>query len=670
MKKADLYRSIDTIKQDKCLKEHIMQAVSEKEKAAPVKRPVFIPVMIALLMCLNFGMAAKLVIFNKSQVNMSEFKARASISSSRSTSQANDELLQDEISKLQKDLMETEKEHQKLEQEKLEQEINKQNEQNTQTIMNNAAFDDAKDKFLKESEYNLYEAVEEWTSDSLEQHKTALPYFLSISNKPNDQSQKYTFRRYVQYIYLEEGQSSSGYAYTNHEYIIGYEGGFEPENIVSVTESAYKNDNVDIQLLNSAYSKMLDNNVTDHEFLESRAVYIAEESFGITSSSCTISPEIYYMFPLDSSGSANVYLSCKSEVSAAFDADGNGGGSYSSYFILDKDGNDVTEEIEKSFDYYWDTTYIYMLSGYTIIPDIIGMTADEAETALTAAGLSLGTMTYEENTNNDPFKPGEIMSYTVDEMFQADSLNMALKGQKIDIVMCGDMMPYLAYKKLTDAIAVLESKDITDYEINYPNQENRMDDSSYYVVSTSPENGQILSGKHVVLYVDIPDSETIAELLGKAINLDASSDDYLRIYSSEETKNLIPDPKPAAETSLDLTELGLSGYENTVFYGRYYESLFYITSFKTTSKDICAIPYLKCGLDKYTVSYSVKTDYYENRLNNFIDIDEHDHTDGCPDGNTHDSYLIDYKHKQQQVYATIKMDNNKIKEIEATIDQS
>ena len=65
MKKTALYRSIDGIKPDDCLKEQILKAAEENDVVTVIKRPVFVPVMIALLLCLNVGMVAKLVIFNK-----------------------------------------------------------------------------------------------------------------------------------------------------------------------------------------------------------------------------------------------------------------------------------------------------------------------------------------------------------------------------------------------------------------------------------------------------------------------------------------------------------------------------------------------------------------------------------------------------------------------------
>ncbi len=667
MKKTDLYQSIDTIKQDKCLKKHIMQAVSEKEKAVPVKRPVFIPIMIAALICLNFGMAAKLVIFNKSQVNMSEFKARTSISSSQSTSPTDDESLQNaERKNLEKEAAQALEEKRKLLEEQLQRDQMEMNSEAVHAVMKQDEFNAAKEKFLNEFTDNQYKMVEEWTSDSLGHHEIIFPYISSVISQQNDQSQKYTFRRYVQYTSFVEGQTSSGndlfrYAYTNHEYIVGYEGGFDIENIVSVTESIYNGDNVDMQLLESAYSKMLDNNVTDYDALESRALRIAEENYGITSVGCNVSPEVFYMFPLTNSGDADVYLNCKSEVNAAFDDNRNGGGSYSFNFILDQDGNDVTEKVSKSFDYYWGTNYINESSDYTSIPNIIGMTVNEAEAVLSEAGLSLGTRTYKENPTNSSFKPGEIISYTFDNGISTENGNLVPLGQKIDIDVCGSMMPYLRNYSLDHALEILKSNSITDYEIVYPDKEQPSDNSSYYVTESSPERGEVVGEKHVVLYVDNPDTNTIVDLLGRAVNLDASSADYLKIYSPEETKNLITSDR-GTEWGMSLSDLGLDGYENTTFYGLYYGSLFYITSFKTTSKDIYAVPYLTCGLDDYTFSYSVNTDYYADKLNNLVEMQD---TNG---NNTSYSYTVDYNYKNNRIIATVKMENNKIKEIEASID--
>ena len=78
MNKKELYRSIEGIRQDRHLKERIIRATEEKDEITVIKRPIFIPVLIALLIVFNIGVAAKLVIFDKSQI-MNEFKPRSSL---------------------------------------------------------------------------------------------------------------------------------------------------------------------------------------------------------------------------------------------------------------------------------------------------------------------------------------------------------------------------------------------------------------------------------------------------------------------------------------------------------------------------------------------------------------------------------------------------------------
>lgn len=62
MNKKELYRSIEGIRQDRHLKERIIRAAEEKDEITVIKRPIFIPVLIALLIVFNVGVAAKLVI--------------------------------------------------------------------------------------------------------------------------------------------------------------------------------------------------------------------------------------------------------------------------------------------------------------------------------------------------------------------------------------------------------------------------------------------------------------------------------------------------------------------------------------------------------------------------------------------------------------------------------
>lgn len=81
MNKKELYRSIEGIRQDRHLKERIIRAAEEKDEITVIKRPIFIPVLIALLIVFNIGVAAKLVIFDKSQI-MNEFKPRSSLNRS------------------------------------------------------------------------------------------------------------------------------------------------------------------------------------------------------------------------------------------------------------------------------------------------------------------------------------------------------------------------------------------------------------------------------------------------------------------------------------------------------------------------------------------------------------------------------------------------------------
>ena len=61
MKKNELYRSIDSIKQDKSLKNRVMNAVETKDRIVVHKRPFFIPAAAAVLLAVNIAFVGSLI---------------------------------------------------------------------------------------------------------------------------------------------------------------------------------------------------------------------------------------------------------------------------------------------------------------------------------------------------------------------------------------------------------------------------------------------------------------------------------------------------------------------------------------------------------------------------------------------------------------------------------
>ena len=123
-------------------------------------------------------------------------------------------------------------------------------------------------------------------------------------------------------------------AYTNHEYIVGYDGeGFNDENIISVTESNTENNQADSSYMSKA-SKLIDDLLiadslekTGNEFLSR---YSDEDVIDSSVNVC----DLYFMFPLKESGYNNYYkdniiFKCEAAVNLA-----SFGGWISEYFSL------------------------------------------------------------------------------------------------------------------------------------------------------------------------------------------------------------------------------------------------------------------------------------------------------------------------------------------------
>ena len=216
MNKKELYRSIEGIRQDRHLKERIIRAAEEKDEITVIKRPIFIPVLIALLIVFNIGVAAKLVIFDKSQI-MNEFKPRSSLNGvlPDSTENASDNKSENGAGK----------------------------ETDESGVKN---FQEVKSDFLEELNVNTYMIAEEWDASEDYDPQNEIPFYLYSEYHESYQTSGISYRRFVQVINYNESEysgvtsESNGFseAYTNHEYIVGYDGeGFNDENIISVTES-------------------------------------------------------------------------------------------------------------------------------------------------------------------------------------------------------------------------------------------------------------------------------------------------------------------------------------------------------------------------------------------------------------------------------------------------
>ncbi|MDE5917240.1 MAG: hypothetical protein K2G62_03840, partial [Oscillospiraceae bacterium] len=200
MKEKELYRIIDNLKPDSCLKNRICNAVESKDFIRSERKPVFIPVVMMLLICVNLG--AMTLFFTGDKFNSKWSEAGES------------SFEQDNIEKI------------------------------------GITMKDQIDSFLQEISQNDYD----WFD--VQNYHVNLPYGTSpwysmgiydldlrfntdytYSEDPDDTIR---YRKYVQKVPVEFTGYNGSPVYTNHEYLVCYdEKGKENENIVYVLESSF-----------------------------------------------------------------------------------------------------------------------------------------------------------------------------------------------------------------------------------------------------------------------------------------------------------------------------------------------------------------------------------------------------------------------------------------------
>ncbi len=250
MKKTELYQSFEGIKQDKNLKEQILKAVEEKDIVTVIKRPLFVPVLIGVLFCLNIGLIGKLVISNDNQVDMSDYKARTSINSI--SSEELDELAKQEILLPEDEMKRLEEAQKQDEDARLKEELEKaEGEMSELDIeMKSLDFQNAKSKFYSELEKNDYIVVNTWNDQDNYVPSTSLPFYMESATIFGDENSNYS--RYVQVIRFESHDTDNNLVtvMTNHEFIIGYD---EDGEIKSITESNVNNSNINMDEITAVY---------------------------------------------------------------------------------------------------------------------------------------------------------------------------------------------------------------------------------------------------------------------------------------------------------------------------------------------------------------------------------------------------------------------------------
>lgn len=675
MRKTELYRSIDSIQQDKDLKERIVQAAEERDEIVVLKRPVFVPVMIAMLLFLNAGMMAKLVIFNKSQVNMSELKAKTSIESTTDTSEE-----QHRLEELEKAMQEEQKrkimeELQKKEQLTKEEQAKAVEEEALKYEMN-LRFEEAKEKFITDMQNNDFNLIFEWLADENYKPDESMPYYF---NEMGGSNGAYTYRRYVEIIKFDESNYPENHnidvfaqeyneetktaafncAFTNHEYIIGYDGqGYDYDNIVSITESNVSSREYDKDKLIEAteidagiYKKAIQ--ITDEYIKEN---FPDDITIGIDADNSIYPHGLYCMFPSESNDSGidifYKYYSCF-EIE-----DKNIKGNYTFYevpLLITPECKDVNEKMSDIENYWKETVYSSYAEFPSVVkvPNVTGMSVSEAEDALEEVGLTIHSRTYSYATDPD-IEQNHVISVS------PSAGTDILEGSSVELIICGKMVPPVYGLPLEEAVNELEKYGIKS-EIEYI-EGVEPDDNGLYVDYTSPSvgNGIIISDT-ITLYVAADDTYITSSLLGCAVNLDENNYDYRKIYTAEETKELLKDAEVTAEVTkeaggLYLSAYGYNEYSNTTFYGKYYGKIFYINSFETFSEIGNSIPHLKCGMDESVLDEVIENEFYKEKSAKIVKLESYEYYD----------YAIKYSYNDESsVIAYILIEDGKITKIYA-----
>lgn len=567
MKKTDLYRSINGINQDACLKEQILKAAEENDVVTVIKRPVFVPVMIALLLCLNVGMAAKLVIFNKSQVNMSEFKARTSMSSAAD--------LDSELEELEREL-----------------DAQKQQELNIQ-----------KQKEAAEMQQSKFEAVKAEFLGFIENEKSCIYYEMEpsgnnvtdeppeflVSDTAYQENENNNFRRYVEVIdypevSADEFNYSYSYAITNHEYIIGYDGnGFDNDNIVSITKSKAEPEDVSEDMILSALETF--NSNESQEKISKTAQEKMEEFEGADESESNYAVGNYYCFYSYSKKSTQIVFQIRESV-LCYD------GSWADIqFYVDENGEDVTDHVESLAENYWNETIyspdIESYSKVVTVPNVTGMSAQEAQKAIEDAGLKVGSRYYEPPTSEDFVFNNVYSTYP-------QSGTAVASGTDVYLRVCARMMPVIYGFTFDNAKEMLEKMGLK-VKVEYADGVDPESDE-LYVGNFSPyPYTAVREGDEITLYLADSNTDTAADILDCAINLDENSFDYGKIYSADETQEILTDFEYYdSEGTITLDNYG---YNNIEFYGKYYGNIFVIESFRYKIDDTDFVPLIHCDKD-------------------------------------------------------------------------
>ena len=482
MKKAELYRSIEGIKPDRSMKNRIMTAAEANDKITVSKKPVFLPVAVAFLLVINLGVIANLMAGDN-------FSSKHNGEDNSFYGNSTDEF-SDYAEKVYKEI--TEHDYKKIE-------------------------------FLQEDNYFPF---------------TDKPWFemYSIDTIKKGAVETGAENAGVTNIFVKYIQTIDG-IYTNHEYIIGYDGnGYEKENILSITESnvdysseipeKYKNEiSADVNLSDS-----FDKLVSEYSMEKSGGLEYPYESsynnqydmrillFPSLKSNESAPDGIVYRFPA-------VFTVTAPQEADVDTIDEN------VYFLVDGQGN---SQNHLSYDNYWkETVYADDASYETAeLPEIENMNVDMAVRLLKNTGYT----NISERYVIDERLHDTVISYDYGLM----PGDVKRKNAVIGIIVSGKQMPDIIGMEIGDAGTVLNDQQI-EYKIIYMYGA-KADDTGQIVVSTSIGVNEIVNGSEPVEVFVESDSSCLAAGLWSEMDLEYSySENGVDYYSSNELPDVILD---------------------------------------------------------------------------------------------------------------------------------
>lgn len=482
MKKAELYRSIEGIKPDRSMKNRIMTAAEANDKITVSKKPVFLPVAVAFLLVINLGVIANLMAGDN-------FSSKHNGEDNSFYGNSTDEF-SDYAEKVYKEI--TEHDYKKIE-------------------------------FLQEDNYFPFTDkpwFEMYSIDTIE--KGALETGAENAGVTNI---------FVKYIQTIDG------IYTNHEYIIGYDGnGYEKENILSITESnvdysseipeKYKNEiSADVNLSDSFDKLVSEYSMEKYGSLE----YPYESSynnqydmrillFPSLKSNESAPDGIVYRFPA-------VFTVTAPQEADVDTIDEN------VYFLVDGQGN---SQNQLNYDNYWKETVYADDANYETaeLPEIENMNVDMAVRLLKNTGYT----NISERYVIDERLHDTVISYDYGLM----PGDVKRKNAVIGIIVSGKQMPDIIGMEIGDAGTVLNDQQI-EYKIIYMYGA-KADDTGQTVVSTSIGVNEIVNGSEPVEVFVESDTSCLAAGLWSEMELEYSySENGVDYYSSEELPDVILD---------------------------------------------------------------------------------------------------------------------------------